>query len=123
MKNTGFKYVSLVIGLMAAVVIILSQCFSLKPVSSVDKNSSAFMTSSVSDQQDQSKGDTEPTSITISATSFPASAQVNFIQEAACLFEICFTEHADLQVNPVENVSLSKFFSTILQVIISPNAP
>ena len=121
MKKTGYKYLSLMIGVMAAIVIMVSQCFSLKNVVS-EKFSKSAKTEIQSSKDDHSDNDAENV-LTIAATSFPASAQVNFIQEASCLFEICFSEELELEVDITANLEPNKFFSTILQVIISPNAP
>jgi hypothetical protein len=118
MKSTAFKYGSLVIGIIAAVVIILSQSLSFKysPKATEQKTPT---------EQSEDRSETAPGfgEQTISATSFPASAQINFIQQASCLFEVIFNNTISFPVDQTVDLPLNKFFSSVLGVLISPNAP
>lgn len=119
MKSKTFKYGSLFIGLIAAVIIILSQSLAFEK--SADNKATTTKTESSAAQNDSESSNLSV--LTISATSFPAAAQINFFQEAFCLFEILFSnEDASTDPQPIA-VPLSKFYSTILRVFISPNAP
>jgi hypothetical protein len=119
MTKTVCKYGSLVIGLIAAIVIILSQSFSLKPVQA--KKHQHAVTQANNEKSNESSSDTSVQ--TIAATSFPASAQLNFFQEAICLFEVIFSSKTSFSPDDSVDLPLGKFFSTIFRVIISPNAP
>lgn len=118
MRNTAFKYGSLFIGLIAAAIIILSQSFAFENTTNNHKHGVEQ-----SPAQDDGRSTADIADLTISATSFPAPAQINFFQDAFCLFEVLFSsEDAASEAEPVV-IPLSKFFNTILEVIISPNAP
>ena len=116
MRNPILKYGSLLVGLMAAAIIILSQCYSL------DFSESKSKPQPAADIQTEPSSD-EGAAFTIAATSFPASAQINFFQEASCLFEILFGNETEIPFHEAIGISLNKFFNVILRVIISPNAP
>jgi hypothetical protein len=116
MRNTAFKYGSLFIGLLAAAIIIFSQSFSPQ-LRSNEKNP-------VESKTGETNSDATDVLIpSISATSFPASAQINFFQDAFCLFEVIFSNDISYPEIESPDLSLSKFYNTILEVIISPNAP
>jgi hypothetical protein len=118
MRTSAFKYSSLFIGLLAAAIIIFSQCFSLDSLTAESKSEVAAGTKSFTDESTS-----DLLVPTISATSFPASAQINFFQEASCLFEVIFTNDVQDSYTTSVDVPLNRFYSTILQVFISPNAP
>jgi hypothetical protein len=109
-----------VIGLLAALVIILSQSFSFEMGATRSK---AKVTAETSSKKPDTSSEHRILNVSISATSFPTSAQINFFQEATCLFEILFIESSLMDNSEPVSIPLNKFFSTILQVIISPNAP
>jgi hypothetical protein len=118
MRNTAFKYGSLMIGLLAALIIICSQSFAVKTSESAAKTETSAAKSSP--EKNVPADFAVPT---ISATSFPAPAQINFFHEASCLFEVIFSTDINTSYSLDLDIPLSKFYSTILQVIISPNAP
>src|SRR5688572_31156490 len=116
MRNKAFKYGSLLIGLLAAVVIIFSQSF-IQDFQSKQKSAVESKTA------DSKSSEAHLLIPSISTTSFPASAQINFFQDAFCLFEVIFSNDVAYPEIESPDFSLSKFYSTILEVIISPNAP
>lgn len=121
MKSKAFKYGSLFIGLLAAVVIILSQSLAFEEPAKTIKEK--IKKESAAKTDGQSTDNNNVSTLTISTTSFPAAAQINFFQDAFCLFEILFSnEDASTDSLPIA-VPLSKFYSTLLRVFISPNAP
>jgi hypothetical protein len=116
MRSTAFKYGSLIIGIIAAVVIILSQSLSFEYSPNGTKQTAPS-------EENAPQSDAGVSELTISATSFPASAQINFIQQATCLFEVVFSDVTTFPVHEAVELPLNKFFSSILGVLISPNAP
>jgi hypothetical protein len=118
MKSTAFKYGSLVIGIIAAVVIILSQSLSFEYSAKPTEQKTPT-------EQNEHSSDAAPgfAEQTISATSFPAAAQINFVQQASCLFEVIFNNTISYPVDQTLDLPLNKFFSRVLGVLISPNAP
>jgi hypothetical protein len=118
MKSTAFKYGSLVIGIIAAVVIILSQSLSFEYSTKATQQKAPTEQNEHPSEAAQGFGEQ-----TISATSFPASAQINFVQQASCLFEVIFNNTISFPVDEKVDLPLNKFFSSILGVLISPNAP
>jgi hypothetical protein len=121
MRNTAFKYGSLIIGLLAALTIIFSQSFNLE--SKLSEKSSTQQTDSSNPGADESSEQNDIPSFSISATSFPSVAQFEFFQQAVCLFEIIFNQDFPHEIPDASPFSLNKFFSVTLRVIISPNAP
>jgi hypothetical protein len=119
MRTKAFKYGSLLIGLIAALVIILTQSISIDPSSGKQNTPHPSETTS----HEESKSSSDFSIQTISATSFPATAQINFFQEASCLFEIIFTTNVPSSEMDNIEIPINKFYSTILRVFISPNAP
>jgi hypothetical protein len=114
MRSYTVKYCTLIAGLLVAACVILSQSVSVK-VSPTDE---------VTQSGNAEAGATEQEAVSyISVTSLPAPTVIHFTHQAVCLFEIFFTdETSDQECEPVA-YPLTKFFSTLLSVIISPNAP
>jgi hypothetical protein len=118
MRKTVAKYLSLVVGLLAALTIIFSQAISIE-ATSVEKTVKV----AVGDVGEDTSNEDSPSFYSISATSFPAPAQFSLSQHAACIFEIIFSIEETEEDRPQFELPLNRFFSTILSVIISPNAP
>lgn len=120
MRRPAFKYATVIVGLLAALAIMFSQAFSSNNYSK--KNVETEQTSA-HDSNEKSGADEKSASFSISATSFQPSGQFGFVQQAICLFEIVFaSDQPDAEVD-LETLPLGTFFSTILRVLISPNAP
>ena len=58
-----------------------------------------------------------------SPTSLPSYTVISFSHEVFCLFEIVFAGEQTSCQEPLFVLPVNKFFSTLLSVIISPNAP
>jgi hypothetical protein len=114
MKSTKTKYTTLITGLLVAVLIILSQSSYLK------QHSAEKAASETSAGQDDSERTCLPT---ISVTSLPGSPVVSFTNEAICLFEIIYADREAIAEYLPDDLPVTRFFSTLLSIIISPNAP
>jgi hypothetical protein len=117
MRTSAYKYSSLIIGLLAAVAIVLSQSqvkvFSKSPKAASEQTA----------PEKTASEETDLPVLSISATSFPASAQVGLFQQATCLFELIFSIEKTEPSTAFFECSINNFYRTILSVIISPNAP
>jgi hypothetical protein len=68
--------------------------------------------------------DDEGPQLTVSSSSLPSAICIEVLRETLCLFEVFFedeTEFRDYQQSVP--ITSTKFFRTLLEVIISPNAP
>jgi hypothetical protein len=116
MRTRTVKYLSLTIGLLAALSIVFSHSFS-----------APSFKKAVSTQQETQSNDDEKNqdvNFTISATSFPSSTiHLEDTQPAVCLFEIIFSDETSSSFSDVPSLLITNFLDTILEVVISPNAP
>ena len=115
MRKNSFHTVSIIVGSLLALSIAFSQF--LTP---------AFISTPEKPQTEQTEGkstEERATFISLPSFSLPAPVHVKANLDPYCLFEILFEE--DVDEHPIErDVSYSdRFFRTMFQVIISPNAP
>lgn len=120
MRRKTYRYGSLIIGLLAALCIIVSHASQADP--DVKSNHASLVQSS-GDSSESDDNEESNASITISATSFPVASGVGFMQQAICIFEIIFPQEESVTRTDQISLPLTKFFTTILSVFISPNAP
>lgn len=113
MRNRTIRYTSLFLGILVAVSIVFSHVSQISVKKEKPKAEFAA--------QDKNDSGEEPA--TVSLTSLPSHTVINFSHEVFCLFEIVFANEQDPDTNPLVILPLTKFFSTLLSVIISPNAP
>jgi hypothetical protein len=113
MRSKSIRYSALILGILVAVSIILSHSF----------HASVTTEKTKTEKTAEKENETEQATLTISATSLPSPTVTHFSHAAFCLFEIVFVEDASATTEIFHSVPLNKFFSTLLSVIISPNAP
>lgn len=113
MRNTTTRYAALVLGILVAVSIVFSQYAQL----SLEKEKVK------TEQATNQNNDAETAEAIPSLTSLPSHTVINFSHEVFCLFEIVFAGEQTSRQDPVVVYPVNKFFSTLLSVIISPNAP
>lgn len=118
MKNKTQKYLLLIAGLLVAICVIASQSI----VVNYDNIDGQVITEQSSSQSPEDASE-ERGIPTISITSLPAAVIIHFTQQASCLFEIVFGDATNESIIDKVDLPLTKFFSTLLSVIISPNAP
>lgn len=106
---------SVILGSLLALAIAFSQFLTPEFVSCPEK--------AKTEQGDQKSNDESSAFISLPTLSLPAPVHVESSLDPYCLFEIVLEE--DVDENHVEDeVSFSdRFFRTMFQVIISPNAP
>jgi hypothetical protein len=111
MQNARLKYLTLVAGMITALAIVFSQTFYFETQAS--SKAKTEKTTSASDE----------TQIAVApSVSLPITSSIEINQEFTFITELSFDQWKKEVVAvaaPVQN----KFFSTLLQVIISPNAP
>jgi len=113
MRSKATRYSALILGILVAVSITLSHSF----------HASLIPEKSKTEKTAEKSSDSEQTGLTISVTSLPSPTVTHFSHAAFCLFEIVFVEEKSAQTEIFHSFPLNKFFSTLLSVIISPNAP
>lgn len=115
MRKSRLHTVSVVVGSVLALAIAFSQFLTPEFISCPEKIKT--------EQSDQKSTDETSAFVSLPSFSLPAPVHVESNLEPYCLFEIFLEE--DVDENYVEDeVSLSdRFFRTMFQVIISPNAP
>ncbi len=65
----------------------------------------------------------EEVKVSVSFSSIPSALYIRVIRETLCLFEISFEEQKEFEDCESIPLTLTKFFRTLFQTIISPNAP
>jgi hypothetical protein len=114
MRTRIAKNLSLTIGLLAALAIVFSHSFSIPTFKKPETHQQA-------DSDDQKDAEVK---LSISAASFPSSTiTIQDTQPAICLFEIIFCDVTSRSFVEVPALPVTKFLNTVLEVIISPNAP
>ena len=116
MKKKRLHALTIIIGSLLALAIVVSQFLTAEFICSDDD--------AVKTEQRQDKPADEKVSF-VSLTSFSLPAPVNLQSnlDAYCLFEILFEDDSD-EVHVEGEISFAdRFFETMFQVIISPNAP
>lgn len=116
MKKNRLHTLSIVIGSLLALAIAFSQFLTPDWICSSDP---------VQETEQTKDKSTDETASFISLPSFSLPAPVNLQSnlDAYCLFEILFEDYSD-EVHVEDETSFAgRFFQTMFQVIISPNAP
>lgn len=114
MRSTGIRYSALILGILVA----LSIAFSSASQSQAKKVKAK--SEQTSKEDDSSSTEVPPV---LSVTSLPSPTVIHFNHAVVCIFEIIFIEVQSSNFAYIESVCDNKFFATLLQVIISPNAP
>lgn len=108
-KSEKFRFAVLVVGLFTALAVVFSQVFFFEAVQLKEK------------AKTETSGE-ERQFISAPSFSLPTSTAVEIQHDFSFITEFFFAEKSEEVVN-VSAPLLQKFFSTLLQVIISPNAP
>lgn len=115
MRKSSFHTVSIVIGSFLALSIAFSQFLTPAFIS--------YPEEARTEQSDQKSTEESRAFISLPSFSLPAPVHVESNLNPYCLFEILFEEDVD-EHHVEREVSYSdRFFRTMFQVIISPNAP
>ena len=115
MRKEKLHTASMIIGSMLALLIAFSQFLMPECGDSTEKVKT--------EQSGKTAGEEEPIYISLPTYSLPVPINVQVNLDAYCLFEILFEEDID-EDYVEEHVSYTdRFFETMFQVIISPNAP
>ena len=115
MKKKRLHALTIVIGGLLALAILFSQFLTPDFICSGDP---------IKTEQTQDKPtDGKASFISLPSFSLPAPVNLQSNLDAYCLFEILFEDHSD-EVHVEDEISFAdRFFETMFQVIISPNAP
>ena len=115
MKKNRLHTLTIVIGSFLALAIAFSQFLTPEFICSSDP---------VKTEQAEDKSTDEKASfISLPSFSLPAPVNLQPNLDAYCLFEILFEDDSD-EVHVEDEISFAdRFFETMFQVIISPNAP
>jgi hypothetical protein len=113
MRNRKTRYAALMLGMLVAVSIVFSQYAQLSQQKEKHKT----------EQSADQSNDAGTEKVIPSLTSLPSHTVINFSHEVFCLFEIVFGGEQTSRQDPLVLFPVNKFFSTLLSVIISPNAP
>jgi len=111
------KTATLILGILTAVVLIVSQLFCYQN-SDVQKKE----TKTEEHSGKESSGD-QSTFFIVAASQGLSSFQTHISQDVILLFEIFFQENEDHHWKPEVPLALGKYFQTLFNIIISPNAP
>ncbi|MBX2964238.1 MAG: hypothetical protein KF687_17125 [Cyclobacteriaceae bacterium] len=116
MKNLKITRVgSLVVGILTAAIIVISQVFFIP-------NQSQIKSGSDSEQQDATPEGAE--FFSPSAYSLPSSSTTVVLNhDLSCIEEILFGEPSTREIPTLVQRSVGKLFKALFQFIIAPNAP
>lgn len=124
MKNSVAYLKLMIIGIIVAGVLVLMQRYneSCAKAESVKYTKTAQFGAKqqipFSDDRD------EGPQLTVSSSSLPSAISIEVGRETLCLFEIIFEDEIEFwDYQQSVPITLTKFFRTLLEVIISPNAP
>ena len=118
MRSRTGRYITLIAGLLVAISAILSQTVAVYSTSDQETVTVADLTDAGTEQSQPEK-----TFVRLSPTSLPTPTFISFNHEAICLFEILFFEDSSSPQFETAASPLVEFFSILLGVVISPNAP
>jgi Flp pilus assembly protein CpaB len=111
MQNTRLKYLTLAAGIVTVLAIVFSQTFYFETQASAEKATA-----------EKTAPATENQIVVAPSVSLPIPSSIQINHEFTFITEFSFDEWKE-EVVAVASPLLHKFFSTLLQVIISPNAP
>jgi hypothetical protein len=114
-RKTGLRLGTLVIGVITALAIVISQFFNIQET---DQLKVKKITKT--EQQETQSGD--EVYLTVS-TSLPSSSHVEIQQETFFLFEILPEGEKTAEDRIDFSIPINQFFQTLFGAIISPNAP
>jgi hypothetical protein len=115
MKKERVHTASIILGSILALAIAFSQYLSPVAVASAEKVKT--------EHSDKTAGEEDSSFISLPTFSIPAPVNVQANLDAYCLFEIFFEEDIDEEHAEDDDSYAYRFFQTMFQVIISPNAP
>lgn len=119
MKRERIQIGTLILGVITAVAIVLSQCFFFQHQSpSNQKEVAKSQQHQAGDQQQDNQA-----YISLPSTSLPSSTHVEVTQSSFFLFEILFEESTPSVSSSGVPILVDKLFHTLFRAIISPNAP
>ena len=115
MKKKRLHALTIVIGSLLALAIVFSQLLAPEFICSGDPIKT--------EQTQDTPTDEKASFISLPSFSLPAPVNLQSNLDAYCLFEILFEDESD-EVHVEDEISFAdRFFETMFQVIISPNAP
>ncbi len=109
------KTALLVLGVLTAVILIVSQLFCYQH--------SVVIKKEVKTEKQEKETSEQGPHFIMAAGPGLSSVQTQIHQEIAFLFEILFVEEKQYPWIPEVPLALGKYFQTLFQTIISPNAP
>lgn len=117
-RNREIRFGTIIVGILTALAIIVSQFFYFEKVDHPKKEVKAAQ------HDDQSSNAENGTYITLPSSTPPSSStHVEFLKDSFCLFEIIFLEKEVAVPDLGGSLSLGKLFQTLFHTLISPNAP
>lgn len=111
------KIASLILGVITAIALIVSQLFFYQNTVQVKKETKTEKQSEDSSEEEQS------VFYIVAASPSISSVQTQIHQEVFFLFEIIFFEDEKHEWFPTMSPAFGKYFQTLFHIIISPNAP
>jgi len=108
---------TIIAGIFTALVIVVSQLFYFEAHHHTAKKEVK------TEHQQHNDQSSDGAFITLPSSTLPSSTHVEFNQEIFCLFEILFEEEKTEEHDFSVSLPLSRFFQTLFEDIISPNAP
>jgi H+/gluconate symporter-like permease len=116
MRNKRLHTLTIIMGVITALVMVCSQLFFFEVVKYAKKD--------VKTEKHEQQNDDDDSYISLPSFSQPTSStHVSLNHKPFCLFEILFENgKAEVDTHTVP-LSLGKFLQTLFRVIISPNAP
>ena len=116
-KKTIIRTGSLIAGIITALAVVVSQFFFFEAPGHGKKSVATEQAENPSDSPE------EDLFYTLPSTTLPTSAHVEIQQETFCLFEILFEDPEFESDDTRVSLPVSHYLQTLLEVIISPNAP
>jgi len=113
-KKSKIRLGSLVLGILTAVAIVISQLFYFHAPAEIKKEIK---------QEQQEKPSGDEAFLTQPSTTVTSSAHVEPLQENFCLFEIILENEDNADRSSDFGLPIHSFFQTLFGTLISPNAP
>lgn len=118
MKNREYKIATMIIGVVTALLVVFSQIFQYQEQQQLVKNQKVKTEKQSDSHDDDASYVSQQPSFTVQS-----SCTVHFSQAAILLFEVCGGEHRPTVIGHEVPRLMGKFFQTLFQILIAPNAP
>jgi len=120
MSKNGKHTITLIIGILTALVIVFFQVFYFQAVPVSHAGKAATKT----EKHDAKEATGDNSVISLPAGSMPSpTTAVELNHEAVCVLDILFEQETECDPSTTLSHAAGKLFSTLFRVIISPNAP